>query len=294
MTKQDQAPAPASARSHGPSAQEKVVDELAGAPWWAILILLAGVILFYHITSDVQYSEILDTLIKGLPVTIFVTGAGFSLAIVFGLIAGLGRTSKNPVIYNLATVYVQIIRGVPILVQIIYVSFVLAPAIVALLNWVGHALSGILGPHNLLTHVNPRSVSMLAKVTFALGLAYGGYEAETFRAGIQSIERGQIEAARSLGMSAWQALRLIVLPQAVRRILPPLGNDFISMLKDSSLVSTMGVRDITQQAKLYASATFQYRETYNTLAFMYLSLTLMLSLVVKWLERRMSRSEREE
>jgi polar amino acid transport system permease protein len=95
-------------------------------------------------------------------------------------------------------------------------------------------------------------------------------------------------------MSTWQALRLVVLPQAVRRILPPLGNDFIAMLKDSSLVSTVGVRDITQQAKLYASATFQYRETYSTLAFIYLSLTLMLSLVVKWLEQHMAQGEADD
>jgi polar amino acid transport system permease protein len=294
MNHQGHEPLAVSRRSHRPSAQERVVDQLVDLPWWAILILLAGVILLYRISHDVQYSEIFQVLLRGLPVTLTVTVVGFGLAILFGLLAGLGRTSGNPIIYNLATLYVQIIRGVPILVQIIYVAFVLAPALVELVNALGQALAGVLGPDNFLTQVNPRSVSMLAKVIFALGLAYGGFEAETFRAGIQSIERGQVEAARSLGMSTWQALRLVVLPQAVRRILPPLGNDFIAMLKDSSLVSTVGVRDITQQAKLYASATFQYRETYSTLAFIYLSLTLMLSLVVKWLEQHMAQGEADD
>jgi polar amino acid transport system permease protein len=119
-----------------------------------------------------------------------------------------------------------------------------------------------------------------------LAFAYGGFEAETFRAGIESIGRGQMEAARSLGMSYPQAMRYVILPQAVRRVLPPLGNDLIAMLKDSSLVSALGVRDMTQEARLYAAASFRYIETYTTLAFMYLSLTLILSGIVRWVETR--------
>ena len=101
-----------------------------------------------------------------------------------------------------------------------------------------------------------------------------------------------MEAARSLGMSYFDAMRYVILPQAFRRILPPLGNDFISMLKDSSLVSALGVRDVTQEARLYVSASFRYPETYNSLAFVYLSMTILLSLGVKWLENRMSKNGR--
>jgi polar amino acid transport system permease protein len=110
---------------------------------------------------------------------------------------------------------------------------------------------------------------------------------EIFRAGIESVERGQIEAAHSLGMKRWQALRFIILPQAIRRVLPPLGNDFIAMLKDSSLVSVLGVPDITRLGDNYATSTFLYFQTYNVVAFLYLSMTIVLTLFVRWLEKRM-------
>ena len=107
-----------------------------------------------------------------------------------------------------------------------------------------------------------------------------------FRAGIESIERGHSEAARSLGMSYWQAMRHVVLPQAVRRVLPPLGNDFIAMLKDSSLVSVMGVADISYQGKIYAASTFKFFETYNVVGYLYLVMTIALALLVRYLEKR--------
>jgi polar amino acid transport system permease protein len=123
--------------------------------------------------------------------------------------------------------------------------------------------------------------------TIGLGLGYAAFEAEVYRAGIQSIERGQMEAARSLGMSYTQAMRYIILPQAIRRILPPLGNDLISILKDSSLVSALAVRELTQMAKLNRARTFLSLESYNTVAFLYLTMTLMLSMTVKFIERRL-------
>jgi len=125
----------------------------------------------------------------------------------------------------------------------------------------------------------------------ALAISYGAFSAEIFRAGIESIGRGQMEAARSLGMSYFQAMRYIILPQAVRRVLPPLGNDFIAMLKESSLVSALGVRDITQLGKLYASSSFRYLETYTAVAFLYLMMTVVLSLGVKAMERRLKTDE---
>ena len=269
--------------------QTQIVDRLSRLPWWLILILLGGVILFYNITTDELYTVIFGRLIQGVAVTLFVSIVAYVAAIVIGLIVALGRVSKNPITYNLSTLYVNVIRGVPILVQIFYVAFVLGPALIGLLNGIGNGLAGVLGPENFLATVTTQDVSMLARVMIALAIAYGGFEAETFRAGIESIGRGQMEAARSLGMSYFQAMRHIILPQAFRRVLPPLGNDFIAMIKDSSLVSVLGVRDITQEARLYAAASFRYPETYNTLAFLYLSITFTLSLGVKLLENRLSR-----
>jgi polar amino acid transport system permease protein len=145
-----------------------------------------------------------------------------------------------------------------------------------------------LGFGSWLTAMTTRDISLTVRATLALGLAYGAFEAEIFRAGIQSIERGQVEAARALGMSYFQAMRHIVLPQAVRRVLPVLGNDFVAMVKDSSLVSVLGVNDLTQLAKLYASSTFLFFQTYSMLAFMYLVITIMLTRLVRLLEARLS------
>ncbi len=269
--------------------QTHFVDRLSRLPWWLILILLGGVILFYNITTDELYTVIFSRLIQGVAVTLLVSLVSYAAAIIIGLIVALGRVSKNPIAYNLATLYVNVIRGVPILVQIFYVAFVIGPVLINVLNGLGTGLSGLLGAENFLAVATTQDISMLARVMIALAIAYGGFEAETFRAGIESIGRGQMEAARSLGMSYFQSMRYIILPQALRRVLPPLGNDFVSMVKDSSLVSVLGVRDITQEARLYAAASFRYPETYNTLAFLYLSITFTLSLGVKFLENRLSK-----
>jgi polar amino acid transport system permease protein len=132
-----------------------------------------------------------------------------------------------------------------------------------------------------------RDVSLLWRAIMALTIGYSAFIAEVFRAGIQSVEAGQIEAAKALGLSRFQRFRLIVLPQAVRTILPPLGNDFVAMVKDSSLVSVLGVADITQMGKVYATGSFRFFETYAIVAYIYLVLTLSLSLALRALERRM-------
>ena len=274
------------------STQSQFVQWLAQLPWWLLVLLLAGVILLYQFLTNDLYTLILSKLVKGISTTIFVTMIAFSVAILLGLIAGLGRLSKNPIVSNIATLYVQVIRGVPILVQLFYVAFVLTPAFFTALNALGNWFLPMLGPDNFMLKASTQDVSLLGRAVIALAMAYGGFEAETFRAGIQSIGKGQMEAARSLGMSYFDAMRYVILPQAFRRILPPLGNDFVSMLKDSSLVSALGVRDVTQEARLYVSASFRYPETYNSLAFVYLSMTILLSLGVKWLENRMSKNGR--
>ena len=276
-----------SGRVAAQSAQGQFIQRLSRWPWWLLVILLIGVFLSVKFTTDELYSTILGKLAVGIVVTVRVAVVSYLAAILIGLIAGLGRVSKNPIAYNIATLYVQIIRGVPILVQILVIAFVIGPAVVGMLNALGTQLVGLLGPGNFLMTTSNQDFSTETRVIIALAVAYGGYEAETFRAGIESISKGQMEASRSLGMSYFQAMRYIILPQAVRRVLPPLSNDFISMVKDSSLVSVLGVRDITQEARLYAAASFRYLETYFVLAYIYLVMTIGLSLGVKALENRL-------
>ncbi len=273
--------------------QGRVTGRLAQLPWWLLIILLLGLIFFVSVRTDTTYQEIFAFIREGVIVTLRVTIIAYIIAITIGLLAGLGRVSKNPVIYNLVTVYVQVMRGLPILVTILYVSFVFLPAVITLINGFGEYLAsvGILAEDNLLANLGDRraglDVSFETRAIIALAISYGAFSAEIFRAGIESIGRGQMEAARSLGMSYLQAMRHIILPQAVRRVLPPLGNDFIAMLKESSLVSALGVQDITQLGKLYSASSFQYLKTFNMVAVMYLSMTLLLSLLVKGMEKRL-------
>jgi polar amino acid transport system permease protein len=232
-------------------------------------------------TSEI-YAEIFRAILSGLGVTLAVTVIAFPLAIALGLVTALGLVSPHPIRRNVATLYVQVARGVPILVQIFIVAFVLVPLGVEGLRWLGGAGSS-------LGSLRASDVPMAARVIAALVCAYGAFEAETVRGGLTSLPRGQAEAARALGLSRGQALRRVLLPQTFRRILPTLGNDLISLLKDSSLVSVLGVRDMTQEARLYASSTFRYTESLTLLALLYLALTLLLALGVKALEHRYRR-----
>ena len=136
-----------------------------------------------------------------------------------------------------------------------------------------------------------RDVSLLWRAIIALTIGYSAFIAEVFRAGIQSVDAGQVEAAKALGLSPFQRFRLVVMPQAIRIILPPLGNDFVAMVKDSSLVSVLGVADITQMGKIYASGSFRFFETYSIVAYVYLLLTVGLSLALRALERRLRRAQ---
>lgn len=274
------------------SGQGRAIDQLARLPWWLLIILLLGITLLWKITTDQQYSVILGRLVDGIFITVVVAVVAFSLALVIGLIAGLGRVSQNVFSYNISTLYVQLIRGIPILVQLLFFAFVIFPLFIGFLNWIGNLIAPLFGPNNFLAGIQVNNVDFTTRVILALAFAYGGFEAETFRAGIQSVGKGQMEAARSLGMSYAQAMIFVILPQAIRRVLPPLGNDFISMVKDSSLVSVLGVRDVTQDARLYAAASFRYLETYSTLAFVYLSLTVSLSLLLRLFEKRLGGVER--
>lgn len=138
-----------------------------------------------------------------------------------------------------------------------------------------------------------RDVSLLWRAIIALTIGYSAFISEVFRAGILAVEAGQIEAAKALGLTPLQRFRFIVLPQAIRTILPPLGNDFIAMIKDSSLVSVLGVADLTQMGKVYASGSFRFFETYSIVAYVYLLLTVGLSLGLRALEKRLRRADEE-
>ncbi len=266
---------------------------LSALPWWALILIGTGLVLTYLILASPPYRETFHFLSAGVKVTLRITLSAYLIATVIGLIAGLARTSKNVVPYTLSTLYVETVRGVPLIVIILYVAYVILPAMAALLRaigtfGVGLGLGGGLGDFFAgLQVATQRDISSELRGIVALALGYGAYEAEVFRAGIQSIGRGQMEAARSLGMSYWQAMRYIILPQAIRRVLPPLGNDFIACLKDSSLLTVVAVNELTQLGRLRRASTFRVFETFNVLTFLYLAMTLMLSALVRGLERRM-------
>lgn len=278
-----------SATATRPPSRHAAYTLLDRTPYWLLAALLLGILFAWRIQTDETYNVIFRTVSKGVWVTVWVTMVSFFGAMVLGLLVALARGSRNRLVYEIATFYVEIVRGVPMLVLLLYIAFVVAPALVGSLNWLGAQLA-VVGLGSLgepLAEFRVRDLDYAARAIIALVIAYSAFLSEIFRAGIESIERGQIEAAYSLGMSRWLALRLVVLPQAIRRVLPPLGNDFIAMLKDSSLVSVLGVPDITRLGDTYATSTFLYFQTYNVVAFLYLSMTILLTLLVRWLERRM-------
>ncbi|OGO49325.1 MAG: amino acid ABC transporter, partial [Chloroflexi bacterium RBG_16_63_12] len=234
------------------------LERMANWPWWLVVAILLGLLLVLQITTNQQMSVVFRAVAAGLGITIRVTVAAYALAIVIGLVVGLARVSSNRIVLNVASFYVEIVRGAPILVLLMYIAFVVVPLGVSAINALGGWLLENAGFGLALTQFKTRNFPNEVRVVVALAFAYGAFESEVFRAGIQSIERGQMEAARALGMNYIQAMWHIILPQAIRRILPALGNDFIAMLKDSSLVSVLGVEDITQKAKLYAASTFLF------------------------------------
>lgn len=268
------------------------LERMADWPWWLVVAILLGLFILLQITTNQQMSVIFGAVAAGLIITIRTTIVAYALAMVIGLFVGLARVSSNKIILNVASFYVEIVRGVPILVLLMYIAFVAVPLGVTGLNTLGEWLLKNIHLGSSLATFRTRDFPNELRVILGLAVAYGAFESEIFRAGIQSIEKGQMEAARALGMNYFQAMRYIILPQAVRRVLPALGNDFIAMLKDSSLVSVLGVEDITQKAKLYAASTFLFFQTYSILAFIYLTMTVLLSRGVRALENRLSRYRR--
>ena len=248
-------------------------------PWWLVATLAIGVWLGYRIVSDDLYSDVFAILVKGVGVTVFVTVVAFSLASTLGLLLATAVLSPYLILRQLARFYIEIMRGIPMLVLLFYIAFVGTPLFVELINTV---LSRFLeDPYRT------RDISLMWRAIIALSLGYSAFIAEVFRAGIQAVDKGQREAADALGLSRWSRFRYVEFPQTIRTILPPLGNDFIAMIKDSALVSVLGVADITQLGKIYAAGSFRYMETYNVVAYIYLLVTIMLSILLRRLEARL-------
>lgn len=254
-------------------------------PWWlvAMAVLLGG--LAVMIWRDPVYAGLFAVVSRGVFTTIWVTLASFLAASVLGLAIAAAGLSRFRLLRQAAIFYVQLVRGIPIIVILSYTAFVGVPMLVA-------AYGAVFAPAieaGLLPAVLTRDVDLVWRAVFALTIGYAAFLAEIFRAGILSVSTGQVEAATALGLRRLQVFRLIVLPQAVPVVLPPLGNDFISMVKDSALVSAIGVADIAYMGKTASSTNFRYFETYNIVAFLYLVMTLGLSLGLGWVERRLRR-----
>ena len=201
-------------------------------------------------------------LLEGIKLTIIIAVIGILIGFLIGIIVGLGRLSKSKFLFGLSTVYVEIIRGTPIMVQALYIYFAL--------------------PMMLGIKVDP----LVAGVT-AISINAGAYIAEIVRGAIQGVDKGQVEAGRSLGLTKFQTLYRITWPQAFKNMIPPLGNQFIISLKDTSLLTVIGVGELTRQGTIVVSSNFRAVEVYTAVAILYLILTLSISLGLRFIERRL-------
>ena len=205
-------------------------------------------------------AEFLPILLQGVGLTLLVTVGALVLSTLLGLVWAVMRVSGIGLLSGLSATLINVIRGIPIIVQLFYLYFVMPDL-------------GV-------------SLTALQAAIIGLGVAYSAYQAENFRAGIQAIDKGQIEAAQSIGMGWWLTMRRVILPQAVRIVLPPYGNIMIMMLKDSSQASTITVAELALQGKLIASSTFKNTSVFTLVALMYLTMSIPLILLVRHFEKR--------
>ena len=227
----------------------------------------------YTIISGDEYIKAFNFIIPGIRITFGATFVSFLIALILGLFLGIGRISDNKFLSTISRTYIEFVRGIPILILIFTMAFVVVVDAAEFFN------------------INNGNVPMIIRAIIALSVFYGAYIAEVFRAGIESVPVGQREGGASLGLSERQVMRHIVLPQAFRNMLPALGNDFISMMKDSSLLSVLAVQDLTYKGRLYSGSTFRFQETYLVLTVLYLCITLLLSGLQRRLERRLENTE---
>lgn len=209
-----------------------------------------------------HYMGVVPLLQQGLKLTVYITFVGVFFGFILGVIFGLGRLSKNKLVYGIATVYVELIRGTPIMVQALFLYF---------------AISDLFG-----INLEPVTAGILA-----ISVNAGAYIAEIVRGGVESIDKGQMEAGRSIGLTQLQTMRYIIWPQAFKRMIPPLGNQFIISLKDTSIFAVISVGEATYLARQYVSATGSYFEPFMMLCVAYLIITIPAMLLLRMLERRL-------
>jgi len=238
------------------------------------VILVVGLAVILVMVRADPFWNILLFVRDGIVITVLLTVTSFSLILVLGLIGGLGRLSRNPFILGVATLYVEIVRGIPLLVQLIWWYF----AFPVVVQEIGRGL-------DITFMANYRANPILIAIT-GLTVCYGAYMSEIYRAGIQSIPKGQTEAARSLGMTHFQSMRHVILPQAVRVVLPPVGNEFIALLKDSCLVSVVAVADLTRRGREFMATHFNPIEVWTMVALLYLIMTLFSARGISWIEKK--------
>ncbi|MBN1856816.1 MAG: amino acid ABC transporter permease [Dehalococcoidia bacterium] len=243
-------------------------------PWWWLVVAVAGIIVALILWRADPFEDILVFVFDGVIITIILTLCSFVFIMFVGLLGGLGRISSNRFVHFISSLYVEIVRGIPLLVQLIWWYFA-APVVIQYI--------GVLLRINALAEYRANAL-LLAIV--GLVVCYGAYMSEIFRAGIQSIQRGQMEAARSLGMNYFQAMRYVVLPQALRVVLPPVGNEFIMLLKDTSLVSVVAVADLTRRGREFMAVHFNPIEVWTLIALVYLLMTLFSARLIAWLEKK--------
>ncbi|MGI5914934.1 MAG: amino acid ABC transporter permease [Anaerolineae bacterium] len=251
--------------------------------WWALVFVVALGIWLLVRFRPYPFLEIWNFVADGILVTLRIVVTSFGFIILVSLLGGLGRISRSPIIYGISSLYVELIRGIPLLVQLLFIWF----ALPQVLGSVGGVIASIspavapLGERIMDIRLDPFTAAMIG-----LTICYGAYGSEIFRAGISSIHQGQMEAARSLGMTYIQAMRYVILPQAVRVILPPIGNEFVALLKDSSLVSVLAVSDLTRRGREYMARTFLSFDTWILVALCYLVMTLFSSRAVEFIESK--------
>lgn len=259
-------------QNHLPAAVSRRTDEQPWwqrFPWWAVLIAIIIGYMAIRLVTDEDYRLAFSRIAPGIWITLSATVASFLIASIIGLGAGLGQLSENVVLRNISRTYVEVVRGIPMLALLFTVALVVVPDV-----------SEALGFAN--------KVPQFWRAVIALSMIYGAYMAEIFRGGIQSIPRGQFEAGRSLGLSRADTMNSVVFPQAMRAIIPPIGNDFIAILKDTSLLSVLGILELTRNARQFTASTFKFREGLFTLSFIYLVLVIALSLALRWIETIMT------
>ncbi len=242
---------------------------LAFLATWAVIV--AGLVAFILVTVNVDTAFLQQTIpfiLAGVPITLFLAVTSIFFATILAALGALGRLSRNPYLNGIASFYVSFFRGTPLLLQILFIYLALPQA-------------GIVLP-------------AIPTAIVALSLNYGSYMTEVFRSGIEAVPHGQTEAAQSLGMTSRTTFRRIIAPQAFRIVTPAVGNDFISMIKDSSLASVVGVQEILWRAQTAGRPSFQSMQTLLVAAFIYWVLTILFSLFQNRLERRMATGDRNQ